>query len=134
MKQLGLYLGAMKAELFGDVLLHCFSDDTGRIRGLYRASADSECITDFYTRFEDGHSLTTTTAESQSTSTGARGDKAYTFSCPGHSVDALLISHREELEKCIATHGFVMGRPVTLEAFAEDLDEYLLRMISGGFA
>lgn len=81
---------------------------------------------DFYTRFESGASLTTTT---QVNGRDVEGRGIYCRAYGAKPVFELYEKHREHLREFARAHGPAAPHEPTLLAFAESLDEFFMRRL-----
>ena len=118
-------IGNLICERLGDVKVRGFAR-SGPIYGVYLRSLMSSGVVEFFTSFEDGATLTTSTNDGQELP-----HKRLFKRCLADAEPAELLAAHEEVVAEIAGQG---AAPVeiapTLEGLARSIDDYMVRFTS----
>lgn len=128
MEELGfIHIGDMVCEAFPDMAMRAYAREDGDTYGIVSTGTLGQFVYEFYSRFEDGSSLTTTI---HGMDENREKEKILKKVFPGLSLEQLYEKHREALEDREFQGNFLLQTTLQLVEFARWLDEFLLR---GGY-
>jgi hypothetical protein len=128
MSELGFEpLGDLVCEPLGDVVVRGYAAVNGEAYGVLMRPAFGSWVREFYTRFDDGSSLTTSTHVASE----LPHKKIFRRSLPEGSIAELYEAHQAGIERHARKGRLTLHAEPRLEALARDLDEFLIRHRSG---
>jgi hypothetical protein len=123
MEQVGMIvLGDIVSSRFTDVAIRCYAHSELPIYGAMNRNAWGFGSSDFFTRFPDGWSLTTSTMEASD-----QPKKKIYRQGGSEELDELFQVHQSRLDELIAKHGTPESFKRSLVGIAEEIDIYLAK-------